>query len=93
MRHPLKVSDVMTRDVITVTEDTPYKDVVSVLAENHISAVPVLNRYGGVGGVVSETDLVRKEEFQGSRRPPCGSIGRGRGPLPCGQPSCCRTGR
>jgi CBS domain-containing protein len=64
MRHPLKVSDVMTRDVITVTEETPYKEIVSLLAENHISAVPVVNRYGGIGGIVSETDLIRKEEFQ-----------------------------
>jgi CBS domain-containing protein len=64
MRHPLKVSDVMTRDVITVTEDTQYKDIVSVLATHHITAVPVVNGYGGIGGVVSETDLIRKEQFQ-----------------------------
>ncbi|TCC16067.1 CBS domain-containing protein [Kribbella sindirgiensis] len=70
MRHPLKVSDVMTRDVITVTEDTPYKEVVALLAAHHITAVPVINAYGGVGGVVSETDLIRKEEFQGARRLP-----------------------
>ncbi|MFG1912337.1 CBS domain-containing protein [Kribbella sp. NPDC048928] len=69
MRHPLKVSDVMTRDVITVTGDTPYKEVVSLLATHHISAVPVVNRFGGIGGVVSETDLIRKEEFR-RRRPP-----------------------
>lgn len=69
MRHPLKVSDVMTRDVITVTEETPYKEIVSLLAENHISAVPVVNRYGGIGGVVSETDLIRKEEFQRRQTP------------------------
>lgn len=69
MRHPLKVSDVMTRDVITVAEDTPYKEVVSLLAQHHISAVPVVNRYGGIGGVVSETDLLRKEEFQRRRSP------------------------
>lgn len=69
MRHPLKVSDVMTRDVITVTEDTPYKEVVSLLAIHHISAVPVVNRYGGIGGVVSETDLIRKAEFQRRRSP------------------------
>lgn len=54
----------MTRDVITVTEDTPYKDVVAVLAAHHISAVPVVNGHGAIAGVVSETDLIRKEEFQ-----------------------------
>lgn len=64
MSHFLTVADVMTRDVVTVTEDTPFKAVAAVLAENHISAVPVRSVDGGVAGVVSETDLLRKEEFQ-----------------------------
>lgn len=64
MRHFLTVSDVMTKDVVTVAEDTPFKAVATVLAEHHISAVPVRSVYGGVAGVVSETDLLRKEEFQ-----------------------------
>jgi len=66
MRQLLTVSDVMTTDVITVPEDTPYKTLVALMAEHHISALPVINQYGGVGGVVSETDLLRKEEFQRS---------------------------
>jgi len=70
MRHTLSVSDVMTSDVIVVTEDTPYKTLVAMLAEHHISALPVINRCGGVGGVVSETDLLRKEEFQRARSLP-----------------------
>ncbi|MGW1344482.1 CBS domain-containing protein [Kribbella sp. NPDC002412] len=70
MRHLLTVADVMTPDVVTVPEDTPYKVIVTLMAEHHISAVPVINRFGGVGGVVSETDLLRKEEFQRSVRPP-----------------------
>ena len=78
MRHLLTVSDVMTPDVITVTEDTPYKTLVAMLAEHRISALPVINRYGGVGGVVSETDLIRKEEFQRSRSLPWALSWRGR---------------
>ncbi|MFI6674287.1 CBS domain-containing protein [Kribbella sp. NPDC050470] len=70
MRHLLTVADVMTPDVVAVPEDTPYKVIVTLLAEHHISAVPVVNRYGGIGGVVSETDLMRKEEFQRTARPP-----------------------
>jgi CBS domain-containing protein len=70
MKHQLKVSDVMTREVVTVTEDTPFKRLAALLAEHRISAVPVLNQYGGVVGVVSETDLLRKEEFQRSRPVP-----------------------
>lgn len=67
MRHFLTVADVMTKDVVTVAEDTPFKAVAAVLAEHHISAVPVRGPYGGIVGIVSETDLLRKEEFQ--RRP------------------------
>ncbi|MEU4294748.1 CBS domain-containing protein [Kribbella sp. NPDC026596] len=66
MRHLLTVADVMTTDVVTVTEDTPFKAVAALLAEHHISAVPVRSGYGGVAGLVSETDLLRKEEFRRS---------------------------
>lgn len=68
MRHLLTVADVMTTDVITVAEDMPFKAVAATLAEHHISAVPVRSMYGGVAGIVSETDLLRKEEFQRSER-------------------------
>lgn len=68
MRHLLTVADVMTTDVVTVTEDTPFKAVVAILAEHHISAVPVRSLDGGVAGVVSETDLLRKKEFQRTPR-------------------------
>jgi CBS domain-containing protein len=67
MRHLLTVADVMTTEVITVTEDTPYKAVVAILADHRVSAVPVRSAFGGVVGVVSETDLMRKEEFQRRR--------------------------
>lgn len=70
MAHRLTVADVMTTDVITVFDDAGFKAVAEVLAEHHISAVPVMNRYGTVVGVVSETDLLRKEEFQRARRLP-----------------------
>ncbi len=70
MRHQLTVADVMTTDVVTVPDDAGFKNVAEVLAEHHISAVPVVNRSGAVVGVVSETDLLRKEEFQRARRSP-----------------------
>jgi CBS domain-containing protein len=40
------VKDVMTTDVVTVTEDTPFTEIAETLAEHRISAVPVLNRDG-----------------------------------------------
>jgi CBS domain-containing protein len=69
MRHLLTVADVMTRELVSVTDETPYKTVVAALAENKVSAVPVIDGFGDVAGVVSETDLLRKEQFQRTRRP------------------------
>jgi CBS-domain-containing membrane protein len=55
-----RVEDVMTRSVVSVREDTPYRDVVELLIGRRISAVPVVDRRGRVAGVVSEADLLLK---------------------------------
>ena len=58
-----RVRDVMTREVVTVDEETPFKEITQLLADCHISALPVLDSDGRVVGVVSEADLLLKEEF------------------------------
>jgi CBS domain-containing protein len=55
----------MTVDVVTVGEDTPYRDIVDTLAERRVSAVPVVDEDRRVVGVVSEADLLHKIEFVG----------------------------
>ena len=62
MRHP-RVDDVMTRRVATVQVGTPFKDVARLLAERKVSAVPVLDHDGKLVGIVSEADLLRKEQY------------------------------
>ncbi|AVT31642.1 hypothetical protein C6361_21595 [Plantactinospora sp. BC1] len=60
-----RVRDVMTTDVITVRDDAPVAQIASVLTERQISAVPVVDRFDTVTGVVSWTDLrdtVRTDE-------------------------------
>lgn len=57
------VSEVMTRDVVTVRDTSDYKDIVDVLVGRGISAVPVVGEGGAVVGVVSEADLLYKVEF------------------------------
>lgn len=59
------VRDVMTTDVATVAEETPYRDIVEILAARRVSAVPVIDAFEHVVGVVSEADLMRKVEFAG----------------------------
>lgn len=60
-----EVGDVMTADVVTVKEDTPYRKIVDVLAERRVSAAPVVDVDDRVVGVVSGADLLHKVEFVG----------------------------
>ncbi|MER5184002.1 CBS domain-containing protein [Streptomyces sp. NPDC002896] len=55
------VSEVMTRDVVTVRPDTSFKEITSVLCTHGISAVPVADASGAPVGLVSEADLLRKQ--------------------------------
>jgi CBS domain-containing protein len=68
-----KVGDVMTTEVVTVAEDVPFKELAEIMAERGVSALPVPDYQGRVAGVVSETDLLRKEEYpedSEAKRPP-----------------------
>ena len=56
------VQDVMTRDVVAVRGSTPFKELVRLLNEHRVTALPVLDDAGRVVvGVVSESDLALKE--------------------------------
>lgn len=50
--------DLMTHDVVSVTEDVAVADIVDLLAQHHIKRVPVL-REGKVVGIVSRADIIR----------------------------------
>jgi CBS domain-containing protein len=58
------VGDIMTRNVITVGPTTPFKEIVDRLVGAGISALPVIDKHGAVLGVVSEADLLHREEHQ-----------------------------
>ncbi len=55
-----KAVDVMTTRVITVKKDTSLKELATLLYENHINGVPVIDDEGMLIGVICESDLVRK---------------------------------
>ena len=57
------VKDLMTTQVVTVGPETPFKEIVARLVEHRVSALPVVDDHGRVLGVVSEADLLLKEEF------------------------------
>jgi CBS domain-containing protein len=57
----------MATDPATIDKNMPYKQVARLLAENDLSAVPVLSGGGRVLGMVSEADVLRREERAFSR--------------------------
>jgi CBS domain-containing protein len=67
----LKVRDLMTPEVVTVHPTTPIKDVARSLVDHRISGMPVVDDDGRIVGVVSEGDLIVKEQGKDAaeRRP------------------------
>ncbi|MEU3341214.1 CBS domain-containing protein [Streptomyces sp. NPDC006668] len=63
-RTPYNVSDVMTQTVVAVGREAPFKEIVRTMEQWKVSAMPVLEGEGRVIGVVSEADLLPKEEFR-----------------------------
>jgi CBS domain-containing protein len=56
------VSDVMTRTVVVVHVSAPFKDVVRRMHDYRVSAVPVVDDDERLVGIVSEADLILKED-------------------------------
>jgi len=56
--HGLKVSDVMTRDVITAAPETPLHEVATLMEKNAIKRLPILEN-GQLVGIVSRANLIQ----------------------------------
>ncbi|MEU1230556.1 CBS domain-containing protein [Streptomyces sp. NPDC005828] len=63
MRHR-KIGELMTREVVSVGGDAPFKEIVRILSQHRVTAVPVVDGENRVIGVVSEGDLLRKAADQ-----------------------------
>src|SRR4029450_9256587 len=57
----MRTKDIMTSPVVTVTPDTPLKDVAALLVERGINAVPVADAGNRLCGILSEADLLTLE--------------------------------
>ena len=53
-----KAADIMTADIITVTPETPVRELARILSLHNISGVPVVDNAGNLLGVVTENDLI-----------------------------------
>ncbi len=64
----MKVIDIMTRDVITVSPEASVYEAAQLLLGRRISALPVLNTDGRLVGIISESDLMRRGEIRSEKR-------------------------
>lgn len=64
----IKVKDVMTRKVLTVTEDTPIEEAARIMADNKVGGLPVM-RDSKIVGIITETDIFKLMlEMMGARQ-------------------------
>ncbi|SOE15809.1 CBS domain-containing protein [Streptomyces sp. 2323.1] len=66
LNTPHIVRDVMTTTVAAVDRAARFKEIIETMERWQVSALPVLAAEGRVVGVVSEADLLPKEEFRES---------------------------
>jgi CBS-domain-containing membrane protein len=62
-----RISDVMTADVATADSDMTCKRVIMLMTDRHVNAVPVVDSGRKVLGMVSEADVLRKQERHPAR--------------------------
>lgn len=55
----VRIADIMTHDVTTVTPDTPLAEVAELMASRKLGCVPVVERSGKLAGIITEADFVR----------------------------------
>jgi CBS domain-containing protein len=55
------VAEVMTPNPISVAPQTPLQEAIQILAQKHVSGLPVVDDAGKLVGVISDTDLMWQE--------------------------------
>jgi CBS domain-containing protein len=65
----MKVDEIMTTDVLTVTPETSLKEAADLLVEKQISGLPVVSAERTVLGVLSESDILFKERPRPEEKP------------------------
>jgi CBS domain-containing protein len=58
----MRVAEIMTKEVITVQDDTPLMKVAELLFDRSLNGVPVIDKKRHVIGIITEYDLLSREE-------------------------------
>lgn len=54
-----KLHQIMTRELITVTPDTPIAEAANLIIEHKIGCLPVIDRDGFTTGIITDADFLR----------------------------------
>jgi CBS domain-containing protein len=57
----MKVAELMRTDVKTIGPDATIAEAVELLAEGHVSGLPVVDKHDRIVGVLSSTDILEAE--------------------------------
>lgn len=66
----MQAKDIMTTKVVTIAVDGTVEGAVGLMLDNHVSALPVVDAEGGLVGLISEGDLMRRASEQDEPRKP-----------------------
>jgi len=66
----MRVSDVMTRNVVSIRPDDTIFKAARLMLQNRISGLPVVDAEGSLVGMVTEGDFLRRTEISTDRRRP-----------------------
>jgi CBS domain-containing protein len=64
----MRVSDVMTHRIISVSPESTALDAARLMLKHHISGLPVVDEKGEIVGIVSEGDFLRRPETGTERK-------------------------
>ena len=64
----MKAKNVMSTNVVTVTEDMDVSDAVQLMIQRKISGLPVIDKRGKLIGIITEGDFLRRSELGTQRR-------------------------
>jgi CBS domain-containing protein len=64
----MNASEIMTRNVVTLTRGTPIREAIRLMLDHRISGLPVVDAAGKVEGILTEGDLLRRGEIATERR-------------------------
>jgi CBS-domain-containing membrane protein len=59
----MNATDVMTRNVVTVGPEATVAEAAELMAEHDVSALPVVDAHNQIVGIISEADLLQREEI------------------------------